>query len=582
MAAIGAMRGRVAHLLAGATAGLSGWLLSEVLPDWMGESRAYLWLAFVGGAFFILLLLALGPLRLGRAAGLAASIAVPGATLELWASLRYDSAAEFLGSGRPAAAFVAFCLILLPFGIAGLRARGGWRDYAGLFALSWATVVRAMAALLFVALVWAVLWLSDALLRLVGLSVIGDLLTYGPVPWIVCGAILGLALAVVAELSDFISAYLLLRLLRLLVPLVLAVTAVFLAAIPIRGFTDPFGSLSVATTLFVVALAAISLVSIAVDQADDDAVRSTAMRLAVRALALLTPILAGLGCLSVVMRVSAYGWTPDRVAAMTAGVLLLAYGLVYTAAVASGPAWMRRIRQGNLRLAVAVAAVAALWLTPVLDAERISARSQVERFLSGKVDFAALDVWTIGRDWGRAGEAAIETLRRSAPAVAGSAEDEVAQRLNRLAMATSREEFDAPNGTEVDPGELLGRLPVVPASASLQPGHLPRAAELVRWRDACDRSTPAGRPGCIAVVADFVPELPGDETVVLLLREWGEVEVLVRSGSEGARPGSSVQLGSAAPLTGADIDRLAQGAYQVAPVTTRALVIGSSIILPRP
>ena len=58
-----------------------------------------------------------------------------------------------------------------------------------------------------------------------------------------------LALAVVTELSDYVSPFLILRLLRLMLPPVLLVLAVFLLALPLRGLSGLFGGLSAAATL---------------------------------------------------------------------------------------------------------------------------------------------------------------------------------------------------------------------------------------------------------------------------------------------------------------------------------------------
>ena len=49
---------------------------------------------------------------------------------------------------------------------------------------------------------------------------------------------------------------------------------------------------------------------------------------------------------------------------------------------------MERIRQGNIRVALGIIVLAALWLTPVLNAERISAQSQLARFEALKTKFA--------------------------------------------------------------------------------------------------------------------------------------------------------------------------------------------------
>ena len=62
---------------------------------------------------------------------------------------------------------------------------------------------------------------------------------------------------------------------------------------------------------------------------------------------------------------------------------------------------------------LAMIALAALWLTPVLNAERISANSQFARFTTSG-DPAVLDLWAI-RQWGKAGDAVMADLEQAAP-----------------------------------------------------------------------------------------------------------------------------------------------------------------------
>ncbi len=110
----------------------------------------------------------------------------------------------------------------MPFLIAALGPVGNWRDYPELFNQSWNIVVRYVAAWLFMGLFWAVLLLSNELFGIIGLEILDDLLDIAPVPYVLSGLVLGLALAVVNELSEYVSPYLILRLLRLLLPLVSA------------------------------------------------------------------------------------------------------------------------------------------------------------------------------------------------------------------------------------------------------------------------------------------------------------------------------------------------------------------------
>jgi len=212
---------RLVMALIGALAGFSLWLFMEKLDDLIANQRLYLFLfSFAVGLFVALLAMAarIGP---ARALTRAVIVALPAAALLTWASLRFDTISQFMGTGHPMLAFAILIFVPLPFLIAAARPDEGWRSYPALFLHAWNIVVRFAAALLFVGLFWGVILLANALFRLVGLELIEEILDIKPVPFVLTGSVFGLALAVVAEYSTYVSPRLLLRLLRLFLPVVL-------------------------------------------------------------------------------------------------------------------------------------------------------------------------------------------------------------------------------------------------------------------------------------------------------------------------------------------------------------------------
>ncbi|PTE20389.1 DUF4153 domain-containing protein, partial [Cereibacter changlensis JA139] len=369
------MRQRLVMAGIGGLAGLSLYLLLEVLSRHLLPDRAALGLTTFSAVFFAAWLAMAGPLRTGRAVVAALGLGLVVAALLSLTGLRFDRVEAIFDQPMTPLAVVLLSSIPLPFFIA--LAGPGWRDYPTLFTEAWTVVVRYAAAWLFVGVAWAVLLLSQALLSIVDIRVIEAIIDLDAAPWLITGVTLGLALAVVTELSDLVSPYLILRLLRLLLPLVLGVMALFIAALPFQGLSGLFGDLSVAATLLAMAAAAATLVTTAIDQTDAEAVEGAVMVRAAQGLALILPIPAALAGYAVWLRVAQYGWTPERLFAGLAAVLALAYGLIYALAVLRGACWMERVRQGNILMALALLALSALWLTPLLNAERISARDQL-------------------------------------------------------------------------------------------------------------------------------------------------------------------------------------------------------------
>jgi len=499
----------------GALSGLAGWLLIDVLPDRVENERAIMAIAALMWAFFGSLLVSIGPLPLRRAvlAGLAVSV-VP-ALLFFWASFRFDDIESFLTSASPLCAFAILATVPLPFLIAGLSENSRWNDYPALFDNAWNIVVRYGVSWVFVGIFWGVVFLSDQLLKVVGLEIIEDLLDIDVVPYLLSGSALGLGLAVVHELRAYVSPYLVLRLLRLLLPVVLIVVAIFVVSVPVQGMSGLFGDLSAAGVLMAMAIGAVTLITTAIDQNNELAVAPGIMRKITRALGVLLPILAALSVYAIWARVNQHGWSPDRIAATIIAVFVLAYALIYALAVVGNANWMGRIRKANITMALALVGVAALWLTPAINPQRISTNSQMARFQDGKTAVANLPLWEIGREWGRAGKSALAVLENY------EGPDAAALETSLLALDESSNKWNfkhdiVENSTEktADLARLRGLFQIRPLGKDLPENFAP-GVKLQSMLNGCETLTPAGKPACVGVFTDLLPARPGDELLVV-------------------------------------------------------------------
>ena len=518
-------RGQMA--LIGALAGLSFYLLSEIVDtDYLGD-RGFLTLATFATTFFAGLLAMAGPLSIPRSVVSAAALAILTVGLFLWASFRFDAPDNIFSGPFPVLATTVIATVPLPFIIAA--AGPGWRDYPTLFSTAWTIVVRYAAAWTFVGVVWGVIFLSDLLLSIVGLNVIEDLIDINIVPFIITGLTLGLALGVVQEFKDYVSPFLILRLLRLLLPAVLGVMIVFIVALPIQGLSGLFGELSVAAILLAMTAGSATLITTAIDQSDAEATQSPFLSAATQALALILPIPAGLAAYSVWLRVDQYGLTPDRIFAGLMALLALGYGALYAISVMRRAGWKTRIRHANIYMALAGLAAAVLWLTPVLNAERISANNLVARYQSGATPLKALDFGQLS-DWGYAGDTARATL------------DALAKEPGQEALAVA-----LANGTTISPldidaapakvlADLVAAMPLQPAAATSDRDRLLaglQSYDLASWLAACRTPMLDGKPGCVMVIADFNQTYSGNEAMVVL-RDAGNsmrYEALVQVGT---------------------------------------------------
>lgn len=571
----------------GALAGLSFWLLFDILGNKTLSERTVLGLAALSFGFFGPLLAMIGPLRPVRAVLAALAVTWPGALLFLWASFRFDRVDDYLGTGWAMVAYLTLIWLPLPF-LVSVGIGRGWRDYPTLFLESWGIVVRYSAAWIFVGLFWLVLMLSDRLLQLVDVAIIQQMISYTVVSYVLTGMIFGLAIAVVDELSDYISPNLILRLLRLLLPLVLVIVTIFILAIPTRGLTGLFGGFSVAATLLAVVAISAALITTVLDVSDMFAARSAVMRGSARALALLMPAPAGLAAYAVWFRLADYGWSPNRLAAALIAAIGLGYATFYALSALRSARWKQSIRRTNRIMAIVVIIVAALWLSPFLNPERISANSQIARYQAGRVKARDFDVVRLNNDWGRAGRRVADDL---ATGRYGAVDPAVLLRLSRARTVTDQPTPPpkAPAAGSVTPvqppqdpvqirrdlQQLLRLQPRGEKMAMADFDGFP-PFELARILAGCKRRTAGGNPGCLVITQDFLPLSAGDETVVFYLGKVGNLRAKIKG-----RPASSVRdlAGDATPRKdGTFLDAIFRGGFSMSPVRLNALRVNDAEI----
>lgn len=581
---------RIAMGFAGALAGAAGWFFIEAAEMAVSHPRLFLVsVTFVMGFFAVLLGLK-GPLNWPRAAAGAGGVAGGAALLLLWASLRFDAVEPFFESVLPVLALFLLLFIGTPFVSAALQERGGARNYALLFDTSWALLVRYLAGWLFVAVVWSIVFLSDALLSLVGITVIEDVIELEPVPFVLTGLFLGVALAVMHELRDYISPFLVLRLFRILLPVLTLVVGIFLVALPIRGFDALFGTFSVAATLMAVAIAAITLITSTLDRTDRDAATAPLMIRTARVMSVMLIPLTLAAAWAVWLRVAQYGWTPERVAASLSACVLVIYGLAYGLSVLRA-GWPQRLRQSNLAMALFVLALSALWMTPVFHAEALSTRSQIARFEAGEATPDDLPIWRMANDWGRAGTKGMDRLRALAEAGTHPEAEALARRLEQLDAAGSRYAFE--NSDSATPEqeamleEILQHLVLRPESLEIRGADLAALPVPVvenLWH-GCQQTT-EDVPGCVMVLADLKPLADGEEGLLIYRSRTGDTLELI--GLHRGENGLSVHRTVYADIAGqplrtnndALLSALADGDIAIVPSGIDMISIGGIGIVP--
>lgn len=507
----------------GASAGLALFVVTEL--DGFAEALPKLYLLFASATFvlFGVALVLTGPLSQMRALVGACGLAVVLTLLASLLLLRYpDGDAPALLPLHPC----AYLLILgvgIPFAASGLQTPGGWRDYARLFRLSWTLVVRIFAACIFTGLVWGLILLASALFDLVGVTIIESVLDWAPTSYLVTGIAFGLAFAVLDEVAAHISPLIVLRVLRLLLPVVTLVLLVFTLALPFQNLDRLALGLSPAATLMVMAWVTVLLITVALDAEDGRASRSGVTSASIRLAGLLIVPLALIAFYAVWLRIDAYGLTPNRLAAAFLAFMMVGYATGYAIVIALRRDWRVRMRNVNLAMALAKLAVAALWMTPLFNAEQLATSSQIARAELDDINPEQLALWEMKAEWGLPGQRGFAQLE--AQAENGSPLAEQIARVQRADNRWAVQETVETETTQMSAGELQFALQPLPGSQPLPPAAFAEVipGKILRMRDGCAHER-AGRPACAVYFGNVVQ---GASPIALVFFEAADARVLM-------------------------------------------------------
>jgi hypothetical protein len=287
--------------------------------------------------------------------------------------------------------------------------------YTRYFDIGWKHAVQVALAGAFVGALWVLLLLGATLFRLIGIGFFEELLwqkAWFGLP------ITTLAFAVAIHVTDVQAGIvrgvrtLALTLLSWLLPLFTLIALGFLAALLFTGL-EPLWSTRRATGLVLATAAALIVL---INAAYQDGTREQPVAFILRcagigAAAALVPLVA-IAAYAVMLRVSQYGWTPERVIA-TAGIVVAAcYALGYAAAAIASRSWLRGIEMTNLVTAIVALAVILALFSPVADPARIAVADQVARLETGRIPVDQVDFVFLRFHGGRYGLAALDRLRQ--------------------------------------------------------------------------------------------------------------------------------------------------------------------------
>lgn len=380
--------------------------------------------------------------------------------------------------------------------------QGNWRiAYRRLFVHAWHNALVLVVAAVCVKLIWLVLWLCAGLFALLGVNALWELFVQ---PWFALpfsgfAAGLGLWLARTLERPIQMMRQLILALGHLVLPLMGLVVLVFVLALLFTGVQTLWATRFAAVLLMGVVLFYIWLLN-AVYQ-DGSAQRSPyprAVQQLLHASLLALLVLATLACVAVGLRVAQYGWTADRVWAAAGSGLLWLYTAGYAAAAlrswragaqAQQP-WLDWLSPVNRALSLVLLALLLALQTPVLDPERLSARSQLAQLLSGAQAITPERLMDLKFEHGMYGAAALQTLSASPQA---RTEEEQGW-IRAIADSATRSDVPREHGSVKNPDEEWVDVPMAQQRIQQVAGDRPaddwwhwllQRAESEHWATSC-------------------------------------------------------------------------------------------------
>ncbi len=289
-------------------------------------------------------------------------------------------------------------------------------SYQVLFTNSWRNFLVTALAALFVLAFWLILMLWGQLFKIIDIRFFSELFGNS---WFIFPALsfsFGVGVIIFRGLTNVIDniARLLHWLFKLLLPMVVVVAALFIAALPFVGL-DALWSTGRGTSLLLWLLAITLFFTNAVYQDGREARPYPAIihRLIFTGLGVM-PIISALSFYGLIQRLLQYGWTVERCWAFVVWLILSLFAIGYVVGIVRRrDQWTNELARVNTVMGVVVLAIMLLANSPVLDFRKISLSSQLNRVESGEIELREFDFWYTDRHLARPGYLAMEEMKQN-------------------------------------------------------------------------------------------------------------------------------------------------------------------------
>ena len=367
------------------------------------------------------------------------------------------------GDGWRMFSLVMALAIAAPLFQAARDAEGFGFGYESVHDHAWTNIVLWVACWVFVGITYGLAWLLASLFQLIEIDFLRELLMKDWFNRCLIGLAFGAALGILRE-HDFVV-----RLLQRVVATVLAVLApvlaiglvMFLLALPFTGLAPLWKAGSATAILLACATGALILANAVIGNAPEQARRFPVLRFGAMALGLVILPLAFIAAVAIGLRIDQYGFTPERLWALTFVVIASVFGVAYIVALVRGRLdWAEKVRPSNLVLGFVLCGVALLLSTPLVSFNAISTKDQVARLESGRLTPEKFDWRALAFSFGEPGKRELKRLTTSSNAA-------IRAKAVAVSKAENRWDVDEPDQTDQQRTEMAANLRILPAGTAI-------------------------------------------------------------------------------------------------------------------
>ena len=301
--------------------------------------------------------------------------------------------------------------------------------YQVLFTNSWRNFLVTALSVIFVLIFWLILVLWGELFKVIEIDFFHDLFREDWFIFPVLGFALGLGMIIFRNLTRVIDTItkLLHALIKLLLPLIILVAVIFLAALPFVGL-DVLWSTGNGTALLLWLLAIILFFTNAVyqDGRETNPYSPIIHRVIFLGLCVM-PIISALSLYGLLLRLNQYGWSVERCWAFVVWFILTLLAIGYVMGIVRRRAeWTIDLAKVNIAMGLVVLGIMILANSPVLDFRKISLNSQLNRVDSGEIELKEFDFWYTKQHLARPGYLAMEVMKQEV----GDSDPELLELIN--------------------------------------------------------------------------------------------------------------------------------------------------------